>query len=96
MRKYYCVGDDYNSEDVACPPDYQCLGAACRQVACTQTVPGIDLYQAGSVNKGSQIYRDYCTNGGGGVKYYCNNNQVMNASFDCPDGYSCTGGRCSR
>ncbi len=96
MRKYYCVGDDYASEDVSCPPDYQCLESACRQIACSDTDGGINIYQAGAVTKGTSIYRDYCSGTGGGTEFYCNGNQVANASFDCPDGYSCNGGSCTK
>ena len=96
LRKYYCVGDDYNSEDVTCPPDYQCLNAACRQIACTSTNDGINIYKSGAVNKGTQVYRDTCNGSNGGTKYYCEGNQVKSASFDCPDGYFCSDGRCTR
>ncbi len=96
LRKYFCVGDDYASEDVACPQDYQCLDSACRQIACTSTQPSVNIYQAGAVTKGTSTYRDFCTGSGGGVKYYCDNNQVANASFNCPGGYSCSGGECAK
>lgn len=96
LREYYCVGDDYVSEDVTCPPDYQCVKAACKQVACTDTDGGINIYQTGAVSKGAQVLRDQCAGNGGGIEYYCDGNQAMNASFDCPDGYFCLDGRCTR
>ncbi len=96
MRKYYCVGDDYASEDVTCPPDYQCLDSACRQIGCSDTDGGINIYQSGAVTKGSSIYRDYCIGSGGGVEYYCSGNQVANASFNCPGGYFCSDGTCMK
>ncbi len=95
VREYYCVGDDYASEDITCPPDYQCVKAACMQVACSDTDGGINIYQTGAVSKGAEVFRDSCSGNNGGIEYYCDGNQVKNATFDCPDGYFCSNGRCT-
>jgi hypothetical protein len=96
LKEYYCVGDGYASQTVGCPQGYTCAQDACRQPLCTDTDNGYSIYQKGAVSKGDISSTDNCANTHQGIEYFCQDNQVMNASFDCPAGYVCRNGGCER
>jgi len=94
VKEYYCEPDGYVGETVHCPQGYRCVEASCKQYACSDTDNGYSIFQQGAVNKGDDIFRDECLDAHGGVEYYCDDNTVMNATFECPASYSCDNGRC--
>ena len=70
------------------------MQASCREDACTDSDGGYSIFQAGAANKGDLIQRDFCTDGYEGVEFYCEGNQIVNASFTCPMNKQCVDGRC--
>ncbi len=94
VREYYCVYGDYVVEDRDCPGGFRCVQAACKEDLCTDSDEGYSIFRKGGVNKGDVLEKDYCTGPDGGVEYYCDENAIVNSTFTCPAGYSCTDGRC--
>ena len=46
------------------------------------------------MNKGDALYDDRCNDAYGGIEFYCDQNNVKNATFTCKTGYICDNGRC--
>ncbi|MEW6035954.1 MAG: Kazal-type serine protease inhibitor family protein [Candidatus Micrarchaeota archaeon] len=94
LREYYCIGSDWVTYDTDCPAGYRCVEAACKQDQCFDSDDGYSIFQEGAANKGDDLFRDKCTDSDSGVEYYCDENKIMNATFQCPAGSSCVDGRC--
>jgi hypothetical protein len=94
VREYHCDAGGYVAETVNCPAGYVCAQAACKQESCLDSDEGYSVFREGAVSKGSDLYRDSCTDNYGGVEYYCEGNMIVNATFTCPAGYVCSDGRC--
>lgn len=94
VREYYCTLGNYVAETVKCPQGYRCVQASCKQDICTDSDGGYEIFRQGGTNKGDELKRDECTGNDGGIEYYCDDNIIMNATFTCPTGSVCDGGRC--
>ncbi|MFN7991277.1 MAG: Kazal-type serine protease inhibitor domain-containing protein [Candidatus Micrarchaeia archaeon] len=95
LKEYYCAGGDFNSESIRCPEGYRCVNAACKQDLCQDSDGGFAIFRPGGVSKGGgAVFHDACTGTESGIEYYCDNNQIMNSTFECPAGYHCTSGTC--
>jgi hypothetical protein len=94
LKEYYCTGDGYTSQTVKCPEGYSCIKAACLEAVCQDSDDGYSIYIGGFVKKGSNTYYDKCAGTTTGIEYYCQDNQVKNAQFDCPQGDVCRDGAC--
>lgn len=94
VREYYCTPSGYASEDIVCPQGQKCLSAACKEDLCTDSDDGFSIFQRGAANKGDTLKRDACLDATSGVEYFCDNNMILNATFECPAGYSCDDGKC--
>ncbi|MCI0503552.1 hypothetical protein L0Y65_02465 [Candidatus Micrarchaeota archaeon] len=94
VKEYYCSLGGYIAETVKCPEGFRCVQASCRQDACTDSDGGYEIWRQGGANKGDLLLRDECTGQDTGIEYYCDGNDIMNATFTCPGSAVCEGGRC--
>jgi len=94
VREYYCLYGDYVVEDVDCPAEFRCVQAACKEDLCTDSDDGYSIFRKGGVNKGDILMKDFCTSEDGGVEYYCDENNIVNSTFTCQTGFTCSDGRC--
>ena len=96
LREYQCSLGGFISLDVDCGKGFRCVQAACREDVCTDSDDGYSIFRQGAANKGDELKRDTCTGPDAGIEYYCDDNQIVNATFNCPTGYICRDGRCEK
>ncbi|MEW6748264.1 MAG: Kazal-type serine protease inhibitor family protein [Candidatus Micrarchaeota archaeon] len=96
LREYYCEGNEMFYDELDCPAGTRCVEAACKEDVCSDSDSGYFISKAGAVNKGDVIRRDFCVDDYGGVEYYCEGNEMINASFACPMNRRCVDGACEQ
>jgi hypothetical protein len=94
LREYYCMNNEQILEDIDCPAWMRCVTAACKEDQCFDSDNGYSINQKGAVNKGDALYDDRCNDAYEGIEFYCDDNQVKNATFTCKIGSICKNGRC--
>lgn len=108
-----CVGDDHIYElvceeglcviveNLACPPDTECVDGACvgpgvpQITSCVDTDNGVDKLNYGECVDDTGTYEDTCVTEDRIKEIYCYNNKCA-IEFDdsCPEGTECSGGEC--
>lgn len=102
VEEYYCKGDVAGRETVSCEEGYECRDGACVEKPIAPPKPdcddpdGDDIYTKGTVNAAGQQYVDSCDDYKTVREYLCKNGLAQGVSNDCPAGYTCGNGRCSK
>jgi hypothetical protein len=94
VKEYYCVGDDYASENKACPSDHVCENGRCEEAECEDSDGGKDYGTQGNVTKGSESKTDSCATPSSVKEYYCDNGDIESEVYECPGGICTQGGIC--
>ncbi|MFH2100801.1 MAG: hypothetical protein ABII71_01815 [Candidatus Micrarchaeota archaeon] len=98
VNEYSCVSDSRVSDTVACPSGYLCRGGACvSEDDCYDSDDGLNYYAKGTAEVHGIDEVDYCTDSDTVREYYCGSgDEILSATYSCPGGYECSGGRCVR
>ena len=94
VREYYCQASGMVEENIDCPAGFKCINAACKEEACTDSDDGISITKSGAISKGSEVQKDECIGETNLVEFYCDGQNIMNATLECPAGNICKDGRC--
>lgn len=93
--EYYCSNNNIQSTVMPCPSGYSCqLNACALEPQCSETDGGKDIYNYGTISKGTQSGYDWCSNDYTVAENYCLNNNMELDYVSCPSGYWCQDGEC--
>jgi hypothetical protein len=92
--EYYCTDNKIQSTTNTCPTGYWCSADKCVQEPdCYDTDSGNDIYNQGTVTKGSETHPDSC-DGKILTEYYCDGKAVRSQDVDCTGTGACSSGAC--
>ncbi|MFH0737940.1 MAG: Kazal-type serine protease inhibitor domain-containing protein [Candidatus Micrarchaeota archaeon] len=102
VQEYFCDGGIIGVESVPCDEGMECRDGACAAIPpgppigkCTDS-DGDDLDIRGTVNASGRIYEDSCNDMKLVKEYFCADGDVESELKECPAGYRCLEGRCSK
>ena len=91
-----CSNGVLTTTSTNCPSGFSCANGACVSDICTDSEAGHDIWVGGTVRKGGLNSTDSCLNANQVTEYYCSNNAIVSSVINCPSGYTCNSGICSR
>ena len=94
VEEYYCSDNKIQSTTNTCPSGYWCSAGECVvEPDCSDTDSGNDIYNSGTVTKGTESKADSC-NGIILTEYYCDGKAIKSQNVDCSGTGACTSGAC--
>jgi len=94
VEEYYCQDNKIRSTTNTCPSGYWCSSGACvEEPDCSETDSGNDIYNPGTLTKGTETKTDSCS-GDILTEYYCDGKTVKSQKVDCTGTGACSGGAC--
>jgi hypothetical protein len=90
----FCKDGKALSENLPCPPGYQCDSGKCIKVSCADSDGGINEDEKGSVTADGKTMSDECAGASAVKEFFCENGNPSSKEINCGSGKSCVGGAC--